>query len=162
MKMTKRLFTILLLLLAIATRGHCQQISYIEETKNWYYVYDEQGKRIGGLARSSVGKLKAGAATSSCQSAIPTIISAMPRERRWKQWVFRTLVRLLVSPTAPSPVAKAVGYSHGTKRERKSVQEVPSERYKNTEHWHATRDRDLSFFDNYFFDNYDKSSNFAG
>jgi hypothetical protein len=33
-----------------------------------------------------------------------------------------------VSPTAPSPVAKAVGYSHGTKRERKSVQEVPIEK----------------------------------
>ena len=56
--MTKRLFTILLLLLAIATRGLCQQISYIEETKNWYYVYDEKGKRIGGLSRSSVGELK--------------------------------------------------------------------------------------------------------
>ena len=56
--MTKRLFTILLFLLAIATRGFCQQISYIEETKNWYYVYDEQGKRICGLSRSSVGELK--------------------------------------------------------------------------------------------------------
>jgi hypothetical protein len=56
--MTKRLFTILLFLLAIATRGLCQQISYIEETKNWYYVYDEKGKRIGGLSRSSVGELK--------------------------------------------------------------------------------------------------------
>ena len=56
--MAKRLFSILLFLLAIATRGLCQQISYIEETKNWYYVYDEQGKRIGGLSRSSVGELK--------------------------------------------------------------------------------------------------------
>ena len=56
--MTKRLFTILFFLLTIATRGLCQQISYIEETKNWYYVYDEQGKRIGGLSRSSVGELK--------------------------------------------------------------------------------------------------------
>ena len=35
-----------------------QQISYIEETKNWYYVYDEAGKKIGGLSRSSVGDLK--------------------------------------------------------------------------------------------------------
>lgn len=56
--MTKRLFTILLFLVAITTRGLCQKISYIEETKNWYYVYDEQGKRIGGLSRSSVGELK--------------------------------------------------------------------------------------------------------
>ena len=56
--MTKKLFTILLFLSAIAIRVFCQQISYIEETKNWYYVYDEQDKRIGGLSRSSVGELK--------------------------------------------------------------------------------------------------------
>ena len=51
----KKLFTILLLLVALAAQAQSQQISYIEETKNWYYVYDEQGKRFGGLSRSSVG-----------------------------------------------------------------------------------------------------------
>ena len=55
---SKRLFTILLLFVALAVQAQAQQISYIEETKNWYYVYDEQGKRIGGLSRSSVGELK--------------------------------------------------------------------------------------------------------
>ena len=54
----RKLFTILFLLLAMAAQAQRQQISYIEETKNWYYVYDEQGKRIGGLSRSSVGELK--------------------------------------------------------------------------------------------------------
>ena len=56
----KKLFTILLLFvtLAVQAQSQSQQISYIEETKNWYYVYDEQGKRIGGLSRSSVGELK--------------------------------------------------------------------------------------------------------
>ena len=54
----RKLFTILLLSLAMAAQAQRQQISYIEETKNWYYVYDEQGKRIGGLSRSSVGELK--------------------------------------------------------------------------------------------------------
>lgn len=56
----KKLFTILFLLvtLAVQAQSQNQQISYIEETKNWYYVYDEQGKRIGGLSRSSVGELK--------------------------------------------------------------------------------------------------------
>ena len=56
--MTRKLFTILFLLLAMVVQAQRQQISYIEETKNWYYVYDEQGKRIGGLSRSSVGELK--------------------------------------------------------------------------------------------------------
>ena len=53
----RQLLSILFLLLALVGRAQ-QQISYIEETKNWYYVYDEQGKRIGGLSRSSVGELK--------------------------------------------------------------------------------------------------------
>ena len=54
----KKLLTILLLMVTLAAQAQRQQISYIEETKNWYYVYDEQGKRIGGLSRSSVGELK--------------------------------------------------------------------------------------------------------
>lgn len=56
----KKLFTILLLFvtLAVQAQSQRQQISFIEETKNWYYVYDEQDKRIGGLSRSSVGELK--------------------------------------------------------------------------------------------------------
>jgi hypothetical protein len=47
-----------MVVLAAQAQSQSQQISYIEETKNWYYVYDEQGKRIGGLSRSSVGELK--------------------------------------------------------------------------------------------------------
>lgn len=54
----RKLFTILLLLQVKAVQALRQQISYIEETKNWYYVYGEQGKQIGGLSRSSVSELK--------------------------------------------------------------------------------------------------------
>lgn len=54
----KQLFTILLLLLTLTAQAQRQQISYIEETKNWYYVYDEKGKKICGLSRSGVGELK--------------------------------------------------------------------------------------------------------
>ena len=54
----RKLFTILLFMLALAVQAQRQQISYIEETKNWYYVYDETGKKIGGLSRSSIGELK--------------------------------------------------------------------------------------------------------
>ena len=55
---SKKVFTILLLMVSLTVQAQRQQISYIEETKNWYYVYDEQGKCIGGLSRSSVGELK--------------------------------------------------------------------------------------------------------
>ena len=54
----RKLFTVLFLMLALATHAQAQQISYIETTKNWYYVYDEQGRMVGGLSRSSVGELQ--------------------------------------------------------------------------------------------------------
>ena len=55
----KKLFTTLLLLMALTVQAQRQQkISYIDETKNWYYVYDEAGKKIGGLSRGSIGELK--------------------------------------------------------------------------------------------------------
>ena len=52
----RQLFTLLFLILALAVRA--QQISYIEERRSWYYVYDDKGKKIGGLSRSSIGELK--------------------------------------------------------------------------------------------------------
>ena len=54
--MKRTVFSLLLFLLALVAQA--QQISYVEETKNWYYVYDEAGKKIGGLSRSSIGELK--------------------------------------------------------------------------------------------------------
>ena len=54
--MKRTVFSLLLFLLAMVARA--QHISYIEDTKNWYYVYDEAGKKIGGLARSSIGELR--------------------------------------------------------------------------------------------------------
>lgn len=53
----RQLLTILFLVLTLGVQAQ-RQISYIEETKNWYYVYDEQGKKICGLSRGSVGELK--------------------------------------------------------------------------------------------------------
>ena len=56
--MLKKLLLFLFLIQAVSIQAQRPQISYIEETKNWYYVYDEAGKKIGGLSRSSVGELK--------------------------------------------------------------------------------------------------------
>ena len=47
-----------MILLTIGVSAQHQQISFIEETKNWYYVYDDAGKNVGGLSRSSIGDLK--------------------------------------------------------------------------------------------------------
>lgn len=52
------LLSVILLWAAVSMQAQQKEISYIESTKNWYYVYDEAGKKIGGLSRSSVGELK--------------------------------------------------------------------------------------------------------
>ncbi|MDO4185736.1 MAG: hypothetical protein Q4D30_04510 [Bacteroidales bacterium] len=54
----RQLFLAIFLFLSLLVQAQHQRISYIEETKNWYYLYDEKGKRIGGLSRNSVGELK--------------------------------------------------------------------------------------------------------
>lgn len=45
-------------MMTVGAYGQRLQISYIETAKNWYYVYDETGKKIVGLSRSSIGELK--------------------------------------------------------------------------------------------------------
>lgn len=54
----RKLLTIICFILAVVAQAQRQQISYVETTKYWYYVYDEAGKKIGGLSRSSLGELK--------------------------------------------------------------------------------------------------------
>lgn len=53
----RQLFITIFLFLSLVVQAQ-QKISYIEETKHWYYVYDDNGKKIGGLARSNVGEVK--------------------------------------------------------------------------------------------------------
>lgn len=53
-----RLFITILCSLTLAIKVYSQQISYVEETRNWYYVYDEKGNRLGGLSRNTIGELK--------------------------------------------------------------------------------------------------------
>ena len=54
----KRLL-ICLLTMFLANNGFAQKnhIGYIESDKNWHYVYDAQGKKLGGFSRSSVGEV---------------------------------------------------------------------------------------------------------
>ena len=52
----KRLLLSIVLLLAVANL-RAQSISFIETTKNWYYIYDQDGKKIKTLSTSQ-GELK--------------------------------------------------------------------------------------------------------
>ena len=56
--MKRGLLLLVFLCAVLSIQAQQKEISYIESTKNWYYVYDEAGKKIGGLSRSSVGELK--------------------------------------------------------------------------------------------------------
>lgn len=52
----KKLLIIVALLLSVAGLK-AQTISHIETTKNWYYIYDQDGKRIKTISTSQ-GELK--------------------------------------------------------------------------------------------------------
>ena len=52
----KRLLLFIALLLTVVNL-QAQSISHIETTKNWYYIYDQNGKKIKTLSASQ-GKLK--------------------------------------------------------------------------------------------------------
>ena len=52
----KKLLLSIVLLLSVANL-QAQSISHIETTKNWYYIYDQNGKKIKTLSTSQ-GELK--------------------------------------------------------------------------------------------------------
>ena len=52
----KKLLLSIVLLLSVANL-QAQSISHIETTKNWYYIYDANGKKTKTLSESTVGKV---------------------------------------------------------------------------------------------------------
>ncbi|MCK8621456.1 hypothetical protein [Prevotella sp. E13-27] len=52
----KKLLLSIVLLLSVANL-QAQSISHIETTKNWYYIYDQDGKKIKTLS-STIGELQ--------------------------------------------------------------------------------------------------------
>ena len=56
MNFMKKLVLSIVLLLVVANL-RAQSISHIETTKNWYYIYDQDGKKIKTLSTSQ-GELK--------------------------------------------------------------------------------------------------------
>ncbi len=54
----KYLVSILFLMLAMGAQGQQKEISHIETTKNWYYIYDVDGKKIKTLSRNGYGDIK--------------------------------------------------------------------------------------------------------
>ena len=53
--MCRQLFIAIMMLFAIGIRA--QSISHIETTKSWYYIYDQDGKKIKTISTSQ-GELK--------------------------------------------------------------------------------------------------------
>ena len=47
----KRIITILMMLLTV-TALQAQKISYIETTRSWHYIYDENGKKVHTVSTS--------------------------------------------------------------------------------------------------------------
>ena len=53
--MKKFVCVILLAVCCLSTQA--QNISYVESTRSWYYIYDANGKRTNTMSESTVGKV---------------------------------------------------------------------------------------------------------
>jgi len=53
----KKIFTVILLILAITAQAQQKQISYIKANGAWYQVYDESGKKVSTLSKITVGEV---------------------------------------------------------------------------------------------------------
>ena len=114
-KMRRWLVT-LMTLLAIGTYAQRQQISYIEETKYWYYVYDEQGKKIGGLSRSSVGELKGWGSDFFVAKRYSYYHICDAKGKTLKTMNVSDVGEILGSPAPLSPARKEAGFSPRTRK----------------------------------------------
>ena len=83
--------------------ANAQQISYIKADGAWYQVYDEAGKKVTTLSKSSIGEVVGWGSDFFVAVAFPAI-------------------RL--------PAAKALGYTSGTKRARNYKQGQRNEHYR--------------------------------
>lgn len=55
----KRFATLLLFaLMVLGSQAQQKHISYIKQDGSWYQVYDESGKKITTLSKSSIGEIK--------------------------------------------------------------------------------------------------------
>lgn len=55
--MKRILLTFLLLVAILGIQAQQKQISYIKNDGSWYMVYDEQGKKISTVSKSTVGEI---------------------------------------------------------------------------------------------------------
>ena len=67
--MKKYLLLFVLLWAVVGVQAQQKEISYIETTKNWYYIYDESGKKIKTLYRDGIGDIKGWVKWSQCRAA---------------------------------------------------------------------------------------------
>lgn len=57
-----RKITAIIALFAVVNNVHAQDIAYIQPTKSWYYVYDQNGRKLSSLSTNN-GELKGYSAT---------------------------------------------------------------------------------------------------
>ena len=86
----------------IVTGLKAQSISHIETTKNWYYIYDQNGKKIKTLSTSQ-GELKGYSSTFYIiKQGTAFYITYDVNGKRLHTWGVGSVGEILVNPTFTS------------------------------------------------------------
>jgi len=79
-------FFLIGIMMMLALGMQAQRISYIETTRSWYYIYDENGKKLKGISRN-MGELKCyGSSFYLLQQGTSFYVSYDPTGRRIHAW----------------------------------------------------------------------------
>ncbi|WP_077195692.1 hypothetical protein [Prevotella ihumii] len=98
--MKNLLLTIALMLATVSMQA--QKISYIETTKSWYYVYDDNGKKIKTIS-TSAGELKGYSVNFYVVQQGSWIYTFEPAGKKLHAFLLLLLVKSFLWLVTPSP-----------------------------------------------------------
>lgn len=113
--MKKLFFTITMLLTAISI--HAQKISNIKTTRSWYYVYDDNGKKIKTIS-TSAGELKGYSANFYIIQQGSWIYTYDPAGKKLHTFSTSTIGGILSVRVTPSPLVRVRGFTLRVRRGR--------------------------------------------
>ena len=123
----KKILIALVMLMAF-TAVQAQKISYIETTRSWNYVYDENGKKVHTFSTSQ-GEVVAYSESFYIVKNGSWYYTYNAKGKKLHTFAVSNVGEVLA---APSPAARAAGFIPGTRTARNSPHDIAKTRRRST------------------------------